>query len=168
MINQINQIQASYSVGEDRILLDLKCSSKQVYFAWFTRRFLKLLLPALHGIHPVTGKALFDDPMTMGLTESNSPDLQIKGSVISGDKLAEHQNDSQNTIPILLTKITLRDLNSEQAQLCLTAESLQSTQLCFHSDVLSILLKTLEQAAQEAEWGLEAETLLQIPATRVH
>lgn len=165
MTNPINQIQASYNPIEDRLLLNIKTFNEQVYVAWITRRFLKLLLPALHGKHPITGATLFDDA-TPGLHQEKPQESAIKGNFNNDYKLANTQDYPLGEVPILLTKITFKALNTEQAELCLESESNQSIQLPFNPELLSALLSILERAIKAIDWNLELNPLLEMPSQR--
>lgn len=156
MSDQINQIQATFNAFEDRILLKFKTLNDHVYQAWVTRRFCKLLLPALHGLHPVTGESLFD------LDNAADSDDADDRPQLTGDYSNEYEAPENPTYPlgeepILLAKIRFQDLDKELATFILEPHNGQGLVLPFHPDLIGPMLKIISEAVDNAEWDLGQE-----------
>ena len=164
MTNQINQIQATYNIYEDRIRLSIKTEDGQIFNAWLTRRFLGLLLPVLHGQHPTTSEALFEDKATSASAETSSPDT-TQANTDFNQPYEEPINAKYplGKAPLLLTKITFKDLGGLGAQFMLEPETGSGFQLPFNPELLTALLKILSQALQAANWQLDLNTILEMP-----
>ncbi|MDX1351777.1 MAG: hypothetical protein R3254_02105 [Thiomicrorhabdus sp.] len=162
MSEKINQIQASYYPAEDRILLKIKTLNNQVYLAWITRRFMKLLIPVLHGQHPTTGKSLFDEK------QSQVQQLEKEKNQLSGDYESEYQVPDNadyplGETPILLAKITFKDIYGDNAQLAFEPEEGQGIILPYHADLLGPLIKIFSQALNASDWALDLDPILEVP-----
>ncbi|WP_040727258.1 hypothetical protein [Thiomicrorhabdus sp. Kp2] len=162
MSEKINQIQASYHPAEDRILLKIKTLNEQVYLAWITRRFMKLLIPVLHGQHPTTGKTLFDEK-TAQVQQVEKEKNQLTGDYDSEYELPENPDYPLGETPILLAKITFKDIYSDNAQLAFEPEIGQGVVLPYHADLLGPLIKIFSQALNAAEWALDLDPILEVP-----
>ncbi|WP_029408585.1 hypothetical protein [Thiomicrorhabdus sp. Milos-T2] len=162
MSDKINQIQASYNPAEDRILLNIKTLNEQVYLAWITRRFMKIFIPVLHGQHPTNGQALFDEKKSQ-ISEIEKQKTQLLGDYESEYKKPENPNYPLGESPILLAKITFKEIYSENAQLVLEPESGQGIVLPYHSDLLGPLIKIFSQALNSSDWSLDIDPILEVP-----
>ena len=163
MTNKISQIQATYNSTEDRILLKVKTLNEQVYLAWITRRFVKLLVPILHGQHPNTGIPLFD-AKTAQIKQLEKQQTQMSGDYDTKYTEPEKAEYPLGEKPILLAKITFKNLQSENGQLIFEPETGQGILLPYHADLLGPLIKVFSQALITAEWGLELEPILEVPS----
>lgn len=162
MSDKINQIQASYHPTEDRILLNIKTLNEQVYLAWITRRFMKIFIPVLHGQHPTSGQTLFDEKKAQ-LAQIEKQRTQLLGDFESEYQKPENPNYPLGESPILLAKITFKDIYSDQAQLILEPEKGQGIILPYHADLLGPLIKIFAQALSSAEWALDLDPILEVP-----
>lgn len=162
MSDKINQIQASYNPAEDRILLNIKTLNEQVYRAWITRRFMKIFIPVLHGQHPTSGQALFDEKKAQ-ISEIEKQKTQLLGDYESEYKKPESPNYPLGETPILLAKITFKDIYSENAQLILEPEEGQGIILPYHAELLGPLIKIFSQALKTSEWALDIDPILEVP-----
>ena len=162
MSDKINQIQASYHPSEDRILLKIKTLNEQVYLAWITRRFMKLLIPVLHGQHPTSGKSLFDEKKSQ-IQQLDKEKTQLSGDYESEYKTPENPDYPLGDAPILLAKITFKDIYSDNAQLIFEPEKGQGIILPFHADILGPLIKIFSQALYSSDWALDLDPILEVP-----
>lgn len=162
MNDKINQIQASYQPTEDRILLTIKTLNEQVYLSWITRRFMKLLIPVLHGQHPTSGKALFDNK-TQLLEQAEVEKNQLQGDYESEYQTPENPKYPLGEEPILLAKITFKDIYSDNAQLIFEPEVGKGILLPYHADLLGPLIKIFSQALYASDWALDLDPILEVP-----
>ncbi|BBP47093.1 hypothetical protein THMIRHAS_24660 [Thiosulfatimonas sediminis] len=165
MSDQINQIQATYQPLEDRILLKFKTLNDHVYLAWVTRRFCKLLLPSLHGLHPSTGDYLFDHDET-AQNDQRKEQRQQQGDFLSDYEPPENPEFPLGEDPVLLAKIRFQDLHKPSlAAFMLEPNQGKGLVLPFHPDLTGPLLKILNQALDNADWNLGQD--LSIPKSQM-
>ena len=162
MSDKISQIQASYNPTEDRILLKIKTLNEQVYLAWITRRFMKLLIPVLHGQHPTTGDALFDEP-TSHIQQAQKEKNQLQGDYETQYEMPENPDYPLGEKPILLAKITFKDIYTDKGSLALEPDKGQGILLPYHADLLGPLIKIFAKALETAEWDLQLNPILAVP-----
>lgn len=162
MSNKISQIQASYNPSEDRILLKIKTLNEQVYLAWITRRFMKLFLPVLHGQHPNTGDSLFDEKTTF-IQQAQKEQTQMEGDYSSAFEAPDNPQYPLGEEPILLAKITFKDIYTENGSLVLEPEKGQGIILPYHADLLGPLIKIFAQALNTSEWALQLDPIMDVP-----
>ncbi len=151
--DQIKQINARYDGLEDRILLSITTEQNRLLEAWLSRRFLKLLIPALQGKHPLENKPLLSD------TQQAIQEMQ--------QLQAQQESDFDTTFdipaepikvfdkPILITQLTLKDMDSDHPQLLLLPQTGEGLVFNFHPNITGNLLKLLEAIHPQTEWGLE-------------
>ena len=163
MSDQINQIQATYDALEDRILLKFKTLNEEVYLAWVSRRFCKLLLPVLQGRHPQNGQQLLEPTEDLE-REFAQEKAQLAGDYSSPYQAPEKPKFPLGETPILLAQISFTHLNSKQATFRLEPNHGQGLALPFHPQLLGPLLKILTQAIEKTDWDLGNEMLYQMPA----
>ncbi|MBN2647378.1 MAG: hypothetical protein JXR44_06305 [Thiotrichales bacterium] len=156
MSDQINQIQATFNGLEDRILLKFKTLNDHVYPLWVTRRFCKLLLPALHGLHPLTGEFLLGAETHLKPSPAKE-DTDASSASFESYQTPEKPQYPLGEDPLLLTKIRFQDLNLPTASFLLEPNQGQGLVLPFHRDLTRPLLKILNQAVDNAEWDLAQE-----------
>lgn len=162
MSDTVSQIQASYSPTEDRILLNIKTLNEQVYLAWITRRFMKLIIPTLHGQHPTTGKALFDEK-TSQIQQAQKEKTQLQGDYKSAYQTPDNPQYPLGETPIVLAKLTFKDIHSGKGSLVLEPERGQGIVLPYHPDLLGPLIKIFSQALNNSDWDLNLEPILDVP-----
>ncbi|BBN60673.1 hypothetical protein HVMH_2267 [Hydrogenovibrio marinus] len=153
MSNQIKQIQAHYLPIEDRILLKIHTDDQQVFHAWLTRRYLKLLLPALQGQHPQTGETLFSEnaqtevvqPVPLDDSQFNQP---YEPPEVADFPLGE--------TPILLSKITFKGFDTDAPQLALEPEEGSGIALSYQPSFVKALLTIIQQSVAKADWQFDS------------
>lgn len=162
MSDQIKQIQASYHPIEDRILFRLHTQQRQCLQAWITRRFLNLLIPALQGQHPQTGEAIVGNthPAEHALRQEKA---QLEGDFEQHYEAPDEMEYPLGETPILLSKMTFRNLNSAEAQLVLEPEEGAGIQLNYNPELTGVLLKILAKALNKADWRLALDPLMELP-----
>lgn len=162
MTDQIHQIQASYQPLEDRILLNIKTLNQQVYAAWVTRRYLQLLLPALHGHHPTSHEPLFDQKQSL-VNQLKNESSQLSNAFNKPYEPPEHAEYPLGETPILLAKITFKALNSADPLVLLEPHSGSGIALPFQAELLGALLTIFGQALEAADWQLDVKPIMQLP-----
>lgn len=157
----IKQIQATFSPTEDRILLKLHTGEYNIQ-TWLTRRYVKLLIPALHGQHPKTGEPLFS-ATKQAEVEMSSQKIQLEGNYetpyeepISGTNLLGDE-------PVLLVKITFKDMATDDPMIVLEPEAGNGISLSYRAELMGALLKILQQATEQADWQLALSPIMEVP-----
>jgi len=151
MTYPIKQLQASYNPVEDRILLTVERQNQQTYLGWLTRRFLTILLPVLHGQHPITGEGLFDckPPKNKG------PKIHQSKTVLKKNNNSHHPVYPLGDSPLLCSKISFTSLKTEQAMFHLLPDSNQGIELPFTPILLNFFLKAIKEPLEQSNWALE-------------
>lgn len=162
MSDQIKQIQASYQPLEDRILLKLHTSGEQEMQAWITRRYLKLLIPALQGQHPKTGEPMFSQKESE-LNQMQQQQIQKEGNYDDAYEAPENANSPLGSEPILLAQITFKGLKGDAPQLALEPEKGAGIALSYQSQLMGALMKILNQAVDKADWAIELTPMMDVP-----
>jgi len=138
-----------------------------VYLAWLTRRFVSLLLPLLHGKHPTTGDALFDEQTTM-THQTEKQQTQLDGDFSTVYESPENAEYPLGELPILLTKMTFNAQNQalpdEPPQLILEPEHGAGIVLPFSPELMGALLKILAQVIDQTDWALQVAPIIEMPA----
>lgn len=162
MSDQIKQIQATYQPIEDRILFQLHTQQQQCMQAWITRRYLKLLIPALQGQHPQTGETIVQHqhPAERQLRQEKA---QLEGDFEKPYEEPENLEHPLGDTPILLAKMTFRNLDGPEPQLALEPDEGAGIQLGYNPELMGVLLKVLSKALTKADWSLDLEPILDMP-----
>lgn len=162
MTDAISNVQATYEPLEDRILLNITTQEHAVYSAWITRRYLKLLLPALQGNHPRTLKPLLSEE-ALGFLHSNSVEIDPRSPIFEPYEINEETLFPLGEDPILLTKIAFKKLGSDQPLMEMNPDSGAGFEIPFEASVLKLLANILQQALPRADWDLEMNQTFNLP-----
>ncbi len=160
MTYPIKQLQASYNPIEDRILLTVEGQNQQTYLGWLTRRFFKILLPVLHGQHPITGNALFDSKQP----KKQGPKIHQSKAYLKTEVVAPSPNYPLGESPLLLAKISFTALKTEHAEFILAPNTGQGIELPFTPILLNLLLTTIKEPLEESDWALELNGIYGVPS----
>lgn len=151
MSSQIKQIQAHYLPVEDRILLKIHTDEQQVFHAWLTRRYLKLLLPVLQGQHPQTGEAISNtnrNPAEDNSSEEPQFDQPYQPPESADFPLGE--------APILLSRMTFKGFDTDFAELILEPEEGPGISLSYQPKFITALLTIIQQTIESADWQFDS------------
>jgi hypothetical protein len=159
----IHQLQASYQIEQDRILLRMNTRTREVFSLWLTRRMLKGFLPHL------TQLVTRSQPDTSNLISHDSaqPDalanFQKQESVALADYATPFAGASplQNAAnaPLLVTKVHLTPLGDAGMRLGFEeqeagSDSTRSIEVTLALPVLHNLVHLLEMVLPHADWGM--------------
>jgi hypothetical protein len=152
MSDAIKHLHLNYDSLEDRILLTISTLSGQVFYAWLTRRYCKLLIPALQGLHPQTHELILPP---VSDTETNAS--------------RRYQNDTDLTSiteyplgnePIVLNTIRFIDTQSEQPKLALEPNKGAGISLNYHPPFVRAFSERLAQAITQTDWQLDLPPMM--------
>ncbi|BBP42405.1 hypothetical protein [Thiosulfativibrio zosterae] len=161
MPSSIQQIQASFDPIEDRILLRLHTGDQSLQ-AWLTRRYTQLLIPALQGQHPKTGAPLLPAKQH-AMAQMSSQKMQQEGNFDSPYQEPETVEKPLGEVPILLAKMTFKDLEGDNPQIVLEPDQGKGIALSYRPELTGALSKILQQAILKADWQLVLDPILQLP-----
>lgn len=152
MSQALEQIQLDYVPTEDRLLLKLK-TGETLYRAWVTRRYLKLLLPVLQGLHPATGERFTPAP---ALSFEEDAHMPVEKEPPLEKTISEQPGSMANVAaPMLLTEV---QFNAEQEQLALVAkQNNKQINLPYAPTINHALLKVIHQVLPQTAWDLVVE-----------
>ena len=168
MTDSISNIEATYEPLEDRILLNITTQDHAVYSAWVTRRYLKLLIPALHGNHPRTLKPLLSQE-ALGLMHLPMNDIDPRSPIFEPYEISDDATFPLGEEPILLTKIAFSGLNTDKPLMEMNPDFGSGFEIPFEGSVLKLLLNVLQQALPRADWDLEINSTFNLPEpARLH
>lgn len=165
MNNTVKQLQASYNMAEDRILLKLRTDESQ-FQAWITRRYMQLLIPALHGQHPTTKESLLPEKtrqMHSMQTQSASETFEKQRAEKVEYETPEDVEEPLGSDPILLAKLTFRGLESDNPTISFEPDSGKGFNLSFQPQITSALVQIFSQALAKSDWGLNIDPILDVP-----
>lgn len=165
MSDAIQQIQASYHAIEDRILLKLRTDSEQ-FQAWITRRYLKMLIPGLQGLHPATGERILpekDHQMQAISTAEATQTMDALKQFEQDYQAPENMVEPLGSAPLLLTKLSFKALESDNPSLVLEPEIGSGIALSFNPQIIAALLKIFEQAISASDWEIELIPIIDLP-----
>ncbi|MDG6774291.1 hypothetical protein QCB45_08090 [Thiomicrorhabdus sp. ZW0627] len=123
---------------------------------------MRILIPALQGQHPQTGEALFSEEQSIE-NRMRQEAAQAEGDFETDYQEPEKADYPLGEQPILLTRITFKELGSDNPELNLEPENGPGIGLPFQPDVLAILLKIFSKALDASNWQLDLEPILQLP-----
>ncbi|MBF0179263.1 MAG: hypothetical protein HQM03_04455 [Magnetococcales bacterium] len=155
---QIHQLQASYSVEQDRVLLRVSTSDHAEYRFWLTRRFIQRLWEGLrHHLETRHRIAESDPKARAALLE-----FMHQSATAQVDFASPYQEDSETVTPlgrepILVTRATLgvAPEQEELVRLGLNPAEGEGLELTLDTQLMHGFCKLLAEAMSHAEWDLD-------------
>ncbi len=164
----LHQIQFNYVPEADRLLLRISTADKSEFCFWLTRRYVRLLWPAVL-------KLLRENPQVRAqssrLDQDTVLDFQHQQAIEQGDFSTEYQADAQATPlgekPLLLAKLQ-PGKGKDGPVLHLAPIKGNGVNLALPGPLLHGFARMLQQGAKQAEWGLNLSLKQSSPAGRTH
>jgi hypothetical protein len=159
---QIHQLQASYSPGEDRILLKFNTTDGIEFQFWLTRLFIKKFWPSLVSTMEVNVQQQAD-------TSNNSTDSDagLKDQVLGFMHQSAVENANFSTdfepskvpcplgeLPILVHNASLHTKGANSFTLSLHPEVGYGVEMGVDQNLLHLLSKLIHDAVAQIDWGL--------------
>jgi hypothetical protein len=155
MMAHIDQIQIKFVAVEDRLLLRVSSSDDLEFRFWMTRRFVKLIWPAL-------GKALKATPR---IQTQSSPAakrellaFEHQKAVIDSDFKTPYKETPKTlplgNSPVLLAKMQMRRNDDGSTVMSLGPEEGAGIDLALDTGLLHSLAELISNGARVAEWDL--------------
>jgi len=155
-MTQLHQIQLAYVPVEDRALLRISSTDHCEYVFWITRRFARLLWPALtHSLLSANTVASQHEPGARSAVLA----FQHEAALADSDFKTQYQSEKLQTPlggdPILLARIHCQRLAENQILLALHPERGQGLELQLNDSLLHSLAKLLRDAVTTGGWDLD-------------
>ncbi len=154
---QIDQVQIKFVAIEDRLLLRVSSSGDLEFRFWMTRRFVKLIWPAL-------GKMLKETPRIQ-----TQPSADAKRELLAFEHEKAVTNSDFDTpykdtpkilplgkVPILLVKMQMRHNDDGSMVMSLGPEEGAGIDLALNYGLLHSLVELIGNGARIAEWELSS------------
>ncbi len=155
-MTQLHQIQLVYVPIEDRALLRVSTTDQCEYRFWITRRYTKLLWPALTQVL-LTGSTIATQPEPDA--KSAVLAFQHEAALAGSDFKTQYQSEKLQTPlggdPIVLSRIQCRRLENDQTLLALHPAQGQGLELQLNDTLAHSLVKLLQDAATAGDWDLK-------------
>ncbi len=151
-----SQIQIRYIQEEDRILMRMNTVADEEFRFWLTRRFLLRLWPVLQ-------EALMSSPAVKQHSDLSSRQAIMAFEHERAQSKAEFNNpfrESDNLplgkSPLLVVKAGFRHLDNGSLKLALKDTAEKGVDLNLTHELLHLLCKLLDDAAQQSEWKMSS------------
>lgn len=149
-----SQIQVRYIQEEDRILMRMNSVAGEEFRFWLTRRFLLRLWPVLQEalLSSPAAKQYHDPASRQAIMAFEHERAQSKAAF--DNPFRESDNLPLGKEPLVVTKAGFRHQDNGSLQLALKNTADQGIDLTLGNDVLHLLCKLLDDAAQQSGWKL--------------
>jgi hypothetical protein len=154
-MTQLHQIQLTYVPIEDRALLRLSTDDRCEYRFWITRRYAKLLWPALTRSLQSEGNVITQkEPGAKSAVLAFQHEAALAGSDFKTEFKSEKLQTPLGIDPILLVRIHCRRLDDNLTLLAMHPEHGQGLELNLNDQLLHSLAKLLRDAVNAGDWQL--------------
>ena len=161
----IHQMQVRYQPGPDRVLWQLRTSAGELFAVWLTRRMLGLLWPPLHRLVTQAGVALVAPnttpaswmPEAQAMLAQAARERPLATARFNEPFEVKAVSEPLGPEPLLPEAIDLAPVTDGKGlQLQVREAGGRRITLKLDDDLATALLRLLEQALGEADWGLPA------------
>ncbi len=161
----IHQMQVRYQPGPDRVLWQLRTSAGELFAVWLTRRMLGLLWPPLHRLVTQAGVALVAPnttpaswmPEAQAMLAQAARERPLATARFNEPFEVKAVSEPLGPEPLLPEAIDLAPVTDGKGlQLQVREAGGRRITLKLNDDLATALLRLLEQALGEADWGLPA------------
>lgn len=173
MSNALHQMTMSYSATEDRLLLRVSTTAQEEHQIWLTRRFIKVLWPALmkgvekQSLPPETAAAPTTTPQVKRAVMAMQHNEALQKTDMSKPHDEEKVNKPSTDKPMLAVGGQCTPQQTGGMRLNLkTAENLQIG-LNLNEQLLHAFCHQITSLTQKAEWDLSyriSDPNVQVPA----
>ncbi len=155
-MSRVHQIQLKYDAREDRTLLRISTLDKCEYQFWMTRRFTKLLWPALIRMLESTGKVAQQRDQA---AKSAILAFEHEKATSNSDFATKYQEDATRTplgtSPVLLAKVEVKSDSGKVPRLGLHPLEGRGLEIAVDDKLIHSFCSMLAKAAQSADWRLD-------------
>ncbi|MFC1866801.1 hypothetical protein ACFL0H_01505 [Thermodesulfobacteriota bacterium] len=156
MSQKIRQMQIAFVPIQDRLMFRLRTTAQAEFKLWFTRRYVKLLWPAVQQMLNNIKSEIISDLHTRQAVISWEHE-QVLTQVDFQTQYKEEPEISRplGEEPVLVSEIQVKHGADNTQMLCLRPEHGQGIEIVFDSTLLHTFCKLLEEGVQKANWDLE-------------
>lgn len=154
---KIEQIQIKFVAVEDRLLLRVSSSDAQEFQFWMTRRFVKLIWPALvdslkrsSRIHTQTSPAVKQELLEFEHSKA------VNDSDFKTPYREKQRSNPLGTEPLLLSKMQIRRSEDGSMVLAISPQQGAGIDLAVNDGLLHSLVELIGNGARIADWELPA------------
>jgi len=156
MSNPLHQITMTYSPEQDRILLRIGTADQSEYQLWLTRRFIRVLWPALLKTlekDPDLRKSLLPEvrDAVMGMNHQEA----VQTSDFSQKHSEDNRNLTSNTGPLLVTGGSITPAGTDLTQLTLQTEQGAAINVALNKQLMHAFCHLIISSAHKAEWDID-------------
>ena len=157
-MTQLHQIQLAYVPVEDRALLRISTTDQSEFRFWITRRYAKLLWPALtRSLLQSTHVATQTEPDAKSAVLAFQHEAAMADSDFKTQFQAEKLQTPLGVEPTVLARIQCLRQDDNQTLLAMHPLQGQGIELQLNDLLLHSLVKLLKDAVQAGQWELELE-----------
>lgn len=155
-MSRINQIQIRYAPVEDRIVLRLNTEDSSEFRFWITRRYAKILSASLMKLLS-SSEAIQEhkEQVVQEAVMSFQHEEAISKADFAKTFQAQPKSMPLGNIPVLLSKLTVKQTDDGNPMLCMYPEQGQGIDLALQLQLLHSISKLFADALKASEWGLD-------------
>ena len=155
-MSRINQIQIRYVSIEDRIVLRLNTEDSSEFRFWITRRYAKILSTSLLNLLQSAGAILeHKEEEVQKAVMSFQHEEAISKADFAKTFQAQPKSMPLGDVPVLLSKLTVKQTDDGNPMLCMYPEQGQGIDLALTQQLLHSISKLFADALQASEWGVD-------------
>jgi len=154
-MSRINQIQIRYAPIEDRIVLRLNTEDSSEFRFWITRRYAKILagsllklLQSAEDVQEHKEEQVKKAVMTFQHEEA------ISKADFAKTFQAQPKSMPLGNVPVLLSKLTIKQTDDGNPMLCMYPEQGQGIDLALQQQLLHSISKLFADALQASDWDV--------------
>lgn len=159
-MTQLNQINVSYNVAEDRMLLRMTAQASEgmaEFRLWLTRRFVRLMWKAME---QVLDRDTAKNPAVMPDSRQALRQFEEEAALSSADFETPYTAGEQVVAPlgeepVLVTRLQIRAAEGDRKFFQLSGAEGRGITLTLAPAMIHSLRKLLADVAARAEWNLE-------------
>jgi hypothetical protein len=155
-MSRINQIQIRYAPIEDRIVLRLNTEDSSEFRFWITRRYAKILagsllklLQSAEDVQEHKEEQVKKAVMTFQHEEA------ISKADFAKTFQAQPKSMPLGNVPVLLSKLTIKQTDDGNPMLCMYPEQGQGIDLALQQQLLHSISKLFADALQASDWDVD-------------
>ena len=154
-MSRINQIQIRYTPIEDRIVLRMNTEDSSEFRFWITRRYAKILAGSLLKLLQSSEDIQeHKEEQVQKAVMSFQHEEAISKADFAKNFQAQPKSMPLGNVPILLSKLTVKQTADGNPMLCMYPEQGQGIDLALQQQLLHSISKLFADALQASDWDV--------------
>ncbi|MCK5360560.1 MAG: hypothetical protein KAJ95_08025, partial [Gammaproteobacteria bacterium] len=150
------QIQIRYEPVEDRIVMRMNTEDSSEFRFWVTRRYAQLLAVSLTKLLRSTDDLQeHKEERVQKAVMSFKHEVAISKADFAKTFEAQPKSLPLGNVPVLLSKLTVKQNDDGNPMLCMYPEQGQGIDLALQQQLLHSISKLFADALQASDWGVE-------------